>query len=145
MTCLSRYAARAAKRSVIAATFASVAVLGFSTAALTDSSNGKAGNVVVLQSRQVIPGQYIVVLHEDAGNPGAVASEMARTHGLGVRHVYSRALRGFSATMPDRAVTALRRDPRVDYIEADQMMYAFQQVLYQLLPIVTHFGDSQTT
>ena len=84
-------------------------------------------NVVDVLPGAIVPGQYIVVLKDDVGNPAAVANEMARTHGLALGVVYSHALKGFAAQVPAGAVNALSRDPRVKYIEADQTARAFAQ------------------
>ncbi len=100
---------------------------GGSAEAQNGRGNGADGNVVNLRAGQVIPGQYIVVLYDDVADPAAVANEMALAHGLGLGHVYGHALKGFSATFPAGAVAALSRDPRVDYIEADQVVHAFAQ------------------
>ncbi|MBX6316110.1 MAG: S8 family serine peptidase, partial [Isosphaeraceae bacterium] len=64
---------------------------------------------------------YIVVLKAAAGRPADVAAQMARAHGLGIGHIYSVALKGFSATIPDARLQAVMRDPRVTYVEQDQV------------------------
>jgi subtilisin family serine protease len=70
-----------------------------------------------------IPGEYIVVMKQNAAK-GAVrdAKQQARGRGGQVRFSYDTALSGFSATLPDKAVEALRNNPNVDYIEADQQV-----------------------
>lgn len=88
-----------------------------------------AGNVVELSGGVVVPGQYIIVLQDTVANPAAVASDLARIHGLGVRSVYAHALKGFSAQVPDGRLNALGRDPRVKYIEADQTVQAYGQTI----------------
>jgi len=62
--------------------------------------------------------RYIVVLHDDVGNPGSVASEHARG-GAAVDHVYRHGLKGYSAMMSATAAARISNDPRVDYVEAD--------------------------
>jgi subtilisin family serine protease len=74
---------------------------------------------------QAIPGRFIVVFHEDVAAPGAVANEMAARHGLGLGHIYSTAIKGFSANIPAGRLKALEADPRVDYIEPDLVVHAF--------------------
>ena len=97
--------------------FVSFALLGLLAMVPAEAQNGRnqgngaGGNVVNLRAGQVIPGQYIVVMHDDVANPAAVANEMALAHGLGLGHVYGHALKGFSATFPAGAVAALSRDP----------------------------------
>ena len=73
--------------------------------------------------------RYIVVLKEDA-DPRAVATELARAHGLAVRHLYRRAFTGFSARVPVQALGRLARDRRVLAIELDQL----DQLAAQTLP-----------
>ena len=63
---------------------------------------------------------YIVVLKQTAADVPAVASDLARAHGGTVGHVYKHALRGFSIRVPAPAVEAIRRNPSVAYVEADQ-------------------------
>jgi len=67
-----------------------------------------------------IPDRYVVVFKKDVANPGAEADEAVRKAG-GRRHqAFSRAIKGFSATLSADAVQRLRADPSVDYIEQDQ-------------------------
>ena len=71
-----------------------------------------------------IPGQYIVVFKNDVRDVTAVAARLVSKHGGVKRFTYTRALKGFSAKLPDAAVAALRLDPSVAYIEQDQVMSA---------------------
>ena len=66
-----------------------------------------------------IPGQYIVVLLDDV-QPSDAANDMAREHGLELRHVYSHALKGFAARVPSGRLQALEKDPRVAFVEPDR-------------------------
>ncbi|MCH8809462.1 MAG: S8 family serine peptidase, partial [Proteobacteria bacterium] len=117
--------------------FLGIAVLGLLAAAPAQAQNGRgqgngagaSANVVQLRPTGVVHGQYIVVLRDHVGDPRAVANALARAHGLGLGLVYSSALKGFSARIPERALAALARDPRVDYIEADQWVQAFAQTI----------------
>ena len=58
-----------------------------------------------------------------------VGSVMAleRRHGFRADQVFSVAMRGFSARLNGRQIDALEHDPDVDYIEADQTMFAVSQ------------------
>src|SRR3954447_21904012 len=68
-----------------------------------------------------IPGQYIVVLKSGTSSTTAVKSrERARTKGGDVQHVYSNALKGYSAELDKQALTAVKADPNVDFVEQDQ-------------------------
>lgn len=68
-----------------------------------------------------IPGSYIVVLKS---NPGmARAAEVARGLGVAsVRHEYNEALRGFAAKLSEAEASRLARDPRVAFVEQDQVV-----------------------
>lgn len=68
------------------------------------------------------PGRFIVVLNEDAGPAANVAREVANNNGGRVGHVYTRALRGFSVTLPEAAMARVAADPRVAYVERDLPM-----------------------
>jgi len=63
--------------------------------------------------------QVIVVLHEQAGAPQAVASDVIGRFGGQLGHVYEHALNGFSAQLPPAAVAALANNPRIKSIETD--------------------------
>lgn len=69
---------------------------------------------------QPIPGRYIVVFKDHVANPAATAANLMRGTGGQLHHTYSRAIRGFAATLPDWAVRGLRNNPNVDYVEQDQ-------------------------
>ncbi len=91
-------------------------VAGVLVAALAGASSGGAAGGP--------RSSYIVVLNAGAGAPAAVAAEHAARFGADVAHVYSHALAGYAATLPDAAVAALERDPRVAYVEADGVVTA---------------------
>ena len=68
---------------------------------------------------QPIPDRYIIVLKSHVTNPVAVAA-LARGAGAQVHHIYSSALKGFSASMPVQALQGLQNNPNVEFIEQDQ-------------------------
>lgn len=61
----------------------------------------------------------IVVFADTVDDPAALARELGRQHSFAPRHVYTTALRGFVATLPGRAVEALRRNPNVVAVELE--------------------------
>lgn len=69
-----------------------------------------------------IPGQYIVVFKQGVAS-ATLQSTRERVRALGgkVGYTYTSVVRGFSATLPDSAVRALRGMPDVAYIEVDQV------------------------
>lgn len=108
------------------------------------------------QAGDIIPGKYIVVMHEDGVQTAArdygLAQASARSaavgllarHGLpetAVEHAYGSALRGFSATLGAAEAKRLASDPAVKYVEPDR-------VVTLLTPVVEQGGISilaQTT
>lgn len=86
-----------------------------------------AGNAVQVKPGAAVPGRYIVVLRGRVSDSRAAAADMAGRYGLGVGFVYSSALRGFSAAVPDAALAGLRRDPRVAFVEPDRIARAIGQ------------------
>jgi subtilisin family serine protease len=64
-------------------------------------------------------GRYIVVLHDRTAHPSEVAEGHARRFGAQVGFVYSAALKGYAATLSDRALARVTADPAVAYVEAD--------------------------
>lgn len=73
---------------------------------------------------QVIPGRYILRLKKVVRNVGAFARAATSPPGAELHYVYTAALRGFAATLPDRAVEALRRNPNVESINPDILVRA---------------------
>jgi subtilisin family serine protease len=65
-------------------------------------------------------GRYIVVLRDAVSSPEQTAHGQARTYGAVVDHVYSHALKGYSATVHADRVDALRADPNVEDVVKDE-------------------------
>jgi subtilisin family serine protease len=76
-----------------------------------------------------IQGRYIVVLEEGVQDPTAMAQDHAQRHGAQVLHTYQHAIKGYAARIPEGRLDEVRADSRVDYVEADQTMYAEAQTL----------------
>ena len=88
---------------------------------------------------------YIVVLHDDEPSPAAAAREIAARVGGDVGFVYRHALKGFSITVPPQAVSALQHNPRVKYVEADQLRYAFAQTVPTGIQRIFADGNATST
>ena len=86
-----------------------------------------------------VRGSYIVVLNPDrarsVAEPAsqrplvtALAQELVRAHSGFVDSVYQHAFKGFAARLTEQQAAALAADPRVAYVEVDQV---FQAVVTQ--------------
>ncbi|MDP1859002.1 MAG: S8 family peptidase [Gemmatimonadaceae bacterium] len=102
---------------------------------------------------KVIAGSYIVVLKSAPGL--ARAAEVARGLGVStVRHEYSRALNGFAANLSDAEAARIARDPRVAYVEQDQVVtidvtqsgatWGIDRIDQRALPLSTTYTYSNT-
>ena len=69
---------------------------------------------------QVVEGQWIVVFNDDVDDPAGLARAMVQSQGGQLRFTFSSALKGFSAALPDAAVTALQSNPNVSYVEPNR-------------------------
>ncbi len=87
-----------------------------SLAGTTLASTGTA----MAASQPGTPTAYVVVLRDNT-DPSAVAGEYTRRGGQ-LHHVYRHAMKGFAVTLDATSVAALRRDPRVLSVEADQVV-----------------------
>lgn len=72
--------------------------------------------------------RYIVVLKAGTDS-SAIAAEHARAHGAAIAFVYSHALNGYAATIPNARLADVRADARVAYVEADSVMTAVAQTV----------------
>ncbi|WP_246088165.1 S8 family peptidase [Nocardioides albertanoniae] len=74
-----------------------------------------------------IDGSYIVVMKGNGAKAKADAADaraLAKKKGGSVKFAYDKAITGFSATLDADALDALRADPDVDYVEANQVVKA---------------------
>ncbi|MGA9844555.1 MAG: S8 family peptidase [Nitrososphaeraceae archaeon] len=113
------------------------------TADITDNS---ISSRLALQkeARQAIGGQYIVVLKQEAntlstsgrsdipnGNEIRTMANEMRSKGAEILNIYHNALSGYTVKVEDNSnlLTSLKDDPRVAYVERDQEVHMFSQVV----------------
>ncbi|HET7704808.1 MAG TPA: S8 family serine peptidase [Thermoanaerobaculia bacterium] len=77
----------------------------------------KKGEVVRAQKR--IPDQYIVVFEPRVEDVESAADDLVRMNRGRRGHVFTHAIKGFSATMSEQAALRIANDPRVAYVEED--------------------------
>ena len=66
--------------------------------------------------------RFIVTLRDSVADPAAVARQHTALQGARVHHVYSHALKGYTATLSEAAAASLFGDARVAGIERDGIM-----------------------
>jgi len=88
---------------------------------LAADGDGDRAPVLGTDRAAAIEGRYIVFMEPRANRTDReVAQREARDRGARILHQYDAALNGFAARLNDRAVEALRNNPNVAYLEADQ-------------------------
>jgi len=143
---------KVSKLDGILAAGAATALLLSGCYAEEDLAVAEAEEALGAQAGDLIPGKYIVVLHDDAVQTSArdygLAQASARSAAVGVlaRHglpesavdrAYGSALRGFSATLSPAEAKRLASDPSVKLIEQDT-------VVTLLAPVVVEEGKVGT-
>ena len=102
-----------------------------------------------------VEGAYIVVLKESVRDVDQAVDEIGLRHAIKSRFRYKHALKGFAGSLPPAVVEALRSDPRVAYIEQDQVARAattdsdpfswgLDRIDQRTLPLDNSFSYNQT-
>lgn len=81
-----------------------------------------AGVAAAADPTTVIPGEYIITFASGVSDSRGLANALLSQHGGRMRHVYSAALKGFSANLSDAAVAALAKNPQIARIEPDALV-----------------------
>ncbi|HEX6371626.1 MAG TPA: S8 family peptidase [Longimicrobium sp.] len=75
-------------------------------------------------------GRWIVVFKPGVADVPGLARQLSAAHRGTLGPTFRHAIQGFAATLPAQAVEALRRDPRVAYVQPDQVVRAVQTTQY---------------
>lgn len=89
----------------------------------------KSANTQESKISQQIKNRYIVVFNRRVQNPKAEAENLKSRFGVEPGHIYEKALKGFSAYIPENAINGLKNNPNIAYIEPDITMTAFVQTI----------------
>jgi aqualysin 1 len=73
---------------------------------------------------EIVPDGYIVVLKQDIMQVDSDVDDIERSYGIRAAYRYQTALKGFAARLSAASLDGLRHDPRVAYIEQDQVAHA---------------------
>jgi serine protease len=76
------------------------------------------------EASSIVPNRYIVVFKDSVANPALEAAEIVRRNGGTLHFTYTKAVRGFAATLPAAAVKGLARNPKIAFIEQDRAVKA---------------------
>lgn len=97
------------------------AVVSLSVALTPASAADVSAPLRGAQNAEAIDGQYIVVLKANAAKQARdKVKNDAVSNGGEVRFVYRSTISGFAAKLPEKALQAVRNNPNVAYVEADQ-------------------------
>jgi subtilisin family serine protease len=89
-----------------------------------------AAGIAFTQTSEEDANSYVVVLKDSVGNPSRVANEIdQRQEGFEVGFVYTEALEGSSAEIPDDSLADVRNNSRVAYVERDKVVTVAAQAL----------------
>jgi subtilisin family serine protease len=100
-------------------------LLGLATAGITVAALGVAGPAAAAPTGEIrlaggttaVSGSYIVVLKDSTASVDTTAGRLTGRLGGTVRQTYHAALRGFEASLSERAARQLAADPAVAYVE----------------------------
>src|SRR5688500_7131334 len=71
---------------------------------------------------EYVEGAYIVVFKKHIKDVDFETDDLGKTHKIKTKHRFKHAIKGFAGEMAPELVELLRMDPRVDYIEQDQLI-----------------------
>jgi subtilisin family serine protease len=94
------------------------------TSSQPEPAGGPTPELATLSREQTLPDRWFVVFADQRNDPGDLPDRLVGAGGGRLHYTYRHAFKGFAATLPAAAVEALRRNPLVAYVEADQVMYA---------------------
>ena len=113
------------RRSTIAAVTAGIAVLTAcsSEQQIATPTEERVAPLLAV-GQQSAPDRYIVVFKPDVADIDGETERATRGTGSQVHFRYSRVLKGFAASIPAAALDGIRRNPSVEYVEADGVAHA---------------------
>ncbi len=100
--------------------FMALVQIGCSEGADAARATAPSSNVLVSPGLH----RYIVLFRPKTANPGMVAAYLVRDYHAQIAHTFEFAVQGFSADLPDAAVTALRKNPLVMDVSPVQKLHA---------------------
>jgi subtilisin family serine protease len=102
----------------ITGTAGAVALLA-ATLGLAAPAQAAQGQILGLDSANVVKGSYVVVLKDTAKT---ATTSLTGKYGAKAKFTYTSALNGFAADMTETQARRLAADPAVEYVQADQVL-----------------------
>ncbi|HEX7708813.1 MAG TPA: S8 family serine peptidase [Thermoanaerobaculia bacterium] len=99
-----------------------LAIVTLSLILATSAIAAPGGQGKFRTSERGIPDRYIVVFNDGVADVRGAMNDMAASHAAVPGHVYSSALKGFSARMSEGMAKRLSNDPRVAWVEQDAII-----------------------
>lgn len=107
-----------------------IATLGITAASFLTDTSSFGSESKLIRSNSRVEGRYIVVLKQGETRRAftdqsveSVSNEIASTYNAKLDKVYDTAIKGFAAEMSEKEAAMLSRDPRVDFVEEDSIVY----------------------
>jgi subtilisin family serine protease len=79
-----------------------------------------------------IPGQYIIVFKDDVKDVKGLRDQLLKDSGGQLVFAYSKALKGFSAKIPDVAINSLKKNPNIKYVEQEYTVHTSMTQTFNL-------------
>jgi aqualysin 1 len=99
------------------------------TTSWAQPSNSQATHA--LPDGQALTNRYIVTFKPSVANPSLEADKSMKGNGGQIHFKYSTAIKGFAATLPAAALSALRNNPNIESIEQDKTVRLNQTTMNQ--------------
>ncbi|HEV8659301.1 MAG TPA: S8 family serine peptidase [Thermoanaerobaculia bacterium] len=77
---------------------------------------------IVKAKKNKVKDQYIIVFEDRVADVDAVADDLVKGHNGHKDHVYTKAIKGFSANFSEKDAEDIANDPRVKYVEEDSIV-----------------------
>lgn len=101
-----------------------LALVALIVAACENAPTASSANRDDAAKAELIPNQYIVVYKDGVQDVASVTASLSDRPGTSIRYKYEKVVHGFAGRMSAERAAELARDPRVKYVEQDQVMRA---------------------
>ncbi|CCH29818.1 S8 family peptidase [Actinosynnema sp. NPDC047251] len=111
---------RQSRQTRFLAGFGAVAITAAASTLLASPAQAAEGEIRAADAAEKVHGSFIVKLKEGSADS---AASLAARYGGKVDRVFSKALNGFTVSLPESAAKRLAANPAVEYVEQDQVFH----------------------